>query len=145
LCGLRVRAVGHGNRSRGWFVTTWTSSLTVVLCLSLSCVVVRALLVSASPASCVKKGMGEGASLTCINVDSDDICCCHCLDDVAHPLTCYVVAVLHYCLSIGMVTWCCHGVVVVCIRASTDGCGGWWFLVAVVMGCGFVDVDGGGV
>jgi hypothetical protein len=125
---------------------TWTSSLTLVLRSSLSCVVVVCALLVAMPASCVKKGTGEGVSLTCINVDSDDACCHHRLDDMACPLMCYVVTVLHCCSSIGMVTLHCHGVVVVvCIGASTDSCGGWRFLVAVVTGCGFVGVGGGGV
>lgn len=34
----------------------------------------------------------EGGSLTWINLDSDNACCRHRLDDVARPLTCQVVA-----------------------------------------------------
>ena len=44
-----------------------------------------------APASCVSKGRGRVRWLTCIHVDSDDDLRRHCLDDMAHLLTCQVV------------------------------------------------------
>jgi len=77
-----------------------------------------------------------------MNVDSDDDLRHHRLHDVARPLMCPVVAVSHLPLSIGLVTWCCHVVVVVGMcsggsRRRTMGVEGGRRWVAVA-------VDGGG-
>jgi len=55
---------------------------------------------------------GRGGMLTLINMNSDDMCH-HRLDDVAHPLMCQVVAIHCHRSSVGLVTWCCHVVVIV--------------------------------
>ena len=63
-----------------------------------------------------EKRNGRGESLTWMNVDGDDNLCHHHLDDMAHLLTCPVVAISHHPSS---VTWHCHVVIVVGVL--------WWF------------------
>jgi hypothetical protein len=67
--------------------------------------------------------------LTWINMDSDDDMHRHHLDNVACPLTCQVVAICHCHLSIGLVAWHCHVVVVVVWVCS----GGWGWLGRVIL------------
>ena len=80
-----------------------------------------------APASRVNKGKGSVRWLTCIHVESDNNLRHHCLNDVACSLTCHLVFIpLKRCvfallllsirlvvLSIWLVTWHCHVVVLV--------------------------------
>ena len=50
--------------------------------------------------------------LTLINMNSDNVCH-HRLDNMARPLTYQVVAIRHHRSSVGLVTWCCHVVIIV--------------------------------
>ena len=50
--------------------------------------------------------------LTLINMNSNDVCHHH-LDNVARPLMCQVVAIHRHRSSVGLVTWCCHIVIIV--------------------------------
>jgi len=83
-----------------------------------------------------EKRNGGGESLTWMNADGNDNLRRHRLHDVARPLMCPVVAVSHLPLSIGLVTWRCHIVVVVGMcsggsRRRTMGVEGGWRLQVV--------------
>ena len=74
-----------------WFVC----GCLLLLCSSLSCVViVHQFFIATSPAFC-KKGMREGDS----HVDCDDNMHHHSLDNVECPLTCQVIVVVHHVSS----------------------------------------------
>jgi len=85
----------------------------------------------------VKKGNGEGSDSPASMWIGDDDMCHHRLNDVAHPLTCQVIAVSHCPSSVQLMTW--HGLVVV-VGMSSGGSGH----VGVCSGGGGQSNGGGG-